>query len=101
MLDQTKPEPIRSPMFEKAAKDGIRHGFFTRTGGVSEGIYRGLNTGVGSKDDPEKVAENRRRVAAWMGVAPESLLSAYQIHSPDVIVVREPFPRRARRRMRW
>ena len=91
MLTQTKPEPIRSPMFEKATRAGIRHGFFTRTGGVSEGIYRGLNTGVGSKDDQEKVAENRRRVASWMQVEPEFLLSVYQIHSPDVIVVREAF----------
>ena len=54
MLTQTKPEPIRSPMFDKAAEAGIRHGFFTRTGGVSEGIYRGLNTGVGSKDDRKR-----------------------------------------------
>jgi polyphenol oxidase len=91
MLDQTKPDPIRSPMLEKAAENGIRHGFFTRVGGVSEGLYKGLNTGVGSNDDPKKVAENRRRVAAWMGVVPESLLSVYQIHSPDVIVVREAF----------
>jgi YfiH family protein len=91
MLDQTEPDPIRSPMLENAAKDGIRHGFFTRVGGVSQGLYKGLNTGVGSNDDPEKVAENRRRVAAWMGVGRESLLSVYQIHSPDVIVVRKAF----------
>jgi YfiH family protein len=91
MLDQKKPDPIRSPMLEKAAGAGVRHGYFTRIGGVSEGIYRGLNTGVGSNDDPEKVAENRRRVAAWMGVPVEKLLSVYQIHSPDVIVVREAF----------
>jgi YfiH family protein len=91
MLDQTEPDPIRSPMLETAARAGIRHGFFTRIGGVSEGIYRGLNTGVGSDDDPGKVTENRRRVAAWMQVAPENLLSAYQVHSPDVIIVREAF----------
>jgi YfiH family protein len=91
MLNQTQPDPIRSPMLETTAKAGIRHGFFTRTGGVSEGIYRGLNTGLGSNDDPGKVAENRYRVAAWMQVAPENLLSVNQIHSPDVIVVREAF----------
>jgi YfiH family protein len=91
MLDQTKPDPIRSSMLEKAAEAGIRHGFFTRAGGVSEGLYKGLNTGVGSNDDAEKVAENRRRVAAWMGVPPQNLLSVYQVHSPDVIVVREAF----------
>ena len=91
MLTETQPDPIRSPMLETAASAGIRHGFFTRTGGVSEGIYRGLNTGIGSNDDPDKVAENRRRVAAWMKVAPGSLLSAHQVHSPDVLVVHEAF----------
>jgi YfiH family protein len=91
MLSETKLDPIRSPMLEKVAEAGIQHGFFTRTGGVSAGLYRGLNTGVGSNDDPEKVAENRRRVAAWMGVSADKLLSVYQIHSPDVIVVREAF----------
>lgn len=91
MLDQTTPEPIESPMLARAARAGIRHGFFTRKGGISEGIYRGLNTGVGSNDDPDRVAENRRRVARWMGVSPENLLTVHQVHSPDVVVVREPF----------
>jgi YfiH family protein len=91
MTDQIEPEPLRSPLLDRAAANGIRHGFFTRTGGVSEGIYRGLNTGTGSNDDSAKVAENRRRVATWMGVAPEHLLSAFQVHSPDVIVATGPF----------
>ncbi len=92
MTDHIKPEPLRSPLLDEALPHGIRHGFFTRTGGVSEGIYRGLNTGAGSNDDAEKVAENRRRVADWMGVPPERLLSAFQIHSSDVIVATGPFP---------
>ncbi|MFD9898159.1 peptidoglycan editing factor PgeF [Mesorhizobium sp. UC22_110] len=91
MLNETKPEPIRSPMLEKAAAQGIRHGYFTRVGGVSSGIYRGLNIGAGSQDDPELVRENRRRVADWMGVSATHLLSAHQIHSPDVVVARAPF----------
>src|SRR5262245_55552754 len=91
MTDHDKPAPLRSPLLDEARARGIRHGFFTRVGGVSEGVYRGLNIGTGSSDDPERVAENRRRVAAWMGVAPEALLSAYQIHSPDVIVATGPF----------
>ncbi|MGE0500113.1 MAG: peptidoglycan editing factor PgeF [Rhizobiaceae bacterium] len=90
MLDVSRPEPVRSPLLERIA--GIRHGFFTRQGGVSEGIYRGLNTGTGSLDDPDNVRENRARVARWMGVAPERLLTCYQIHSPDVIVATGPFP---------
>jgi YfiH family protein len=89
MLTQTRPEPLRSPLLDRLA--GIRHGYFTRTGGVSDGIYGSLNIGTGSSDDQALVRENRRRVAEWMGVAPDRLLTAYQIHSPDVIVAREPF----------
>lgn len=84
-------DPVRSPLLDQAAARGIRHGYFTRLGGISEGIYEGLNTGIGSNDDPEKVRENRRRVAQWMGVAPDALLSVYQIHSPDVLILREKF----------
>ncbi len=91
MNDSVGPEPLRSSALEKFAKAGIRHGFFTRAGGVSTGLYRGLNVGVGSQDARENVTENRRRVAAWMGVAPERLLTLYQIHSADAVVVREPF----------
>jgi len=86
------PEPIQSDRLRFDDKPFIRHGFFTRKGGVSKGIYAGLNTGAGSDDNLESVTENRRRVAAWMGTSPERLLSAWQIHSPDALVVREPFP---------
>jgi YfiH family protein len=91
MLNQTKPVPVRAPLLDKANANGIRHGYFTRIGGVSNGIYQGLNTGAGSNDDQDFVRENRRRVAEWMGVEPSHLLTAHQIHSPDVIVAREPF----------
>jgi len=70
--------PITHPLLDKA---GVRHGFFTREGGVSEGIYGGLNAGVGSRDDPASVTENRRRVAAWMGGESDDLCGCYQIHS--------------------
>jgi YfiH family protein len=70
--------PITHPLLDKA---GVRHGFFTRQGGVSEGLYAGLNAGVGSKDDPTAVAENRRRVAEWMGGVNDDLCGCYQIHS--------------------
>ena len=92
MSDGNQPDPVRSPALEQLRPAGIRHGYFTRVGGVSDGIYEGLNIGTGSRDDPVKVRENRRRVAGWMGVAPQHLLTAYQVHSPDVIVAREPFP---------
>jgi YfiH family protein len=65
---------------------GLRHAFFTREGGVSEGIYESLNAGIGSQDDPAHVAENRRRMAKTMGVSPANFLSVYQIHSPDAVI---------------
>ncbi|SON57063.1 Laccase domain protein YfiH [Hartmannibacter diazotrophicus] len=76
---------------ELAALPGIRHGFFTRQGGVSDGIYGSLNTGLGSSDEREKVVENRARIARELGVEPQKLVSAYQIHSPDCLVVTTPW----------
>lgn len=87
MQNHPLPEPITSPLFDEATSQGIRHGFFTRKGGVSEGIYRGLNVGLGSNDVREKVEENRRRVSGWFGLAPERLATVHQIHSPDVVIV--------------
>jgi polyphenol oxidase len=75
---------------------GIRHAFFTRAGGVSSGIYAGLNAGLGSKDEPQHVQENRRRMAAALDVPPEKLLTLHQIHSPDVVVATEPWPTQVR-----
>jgi len=74
-----------------AAVPGIRHAFFSRDGGVSDGVYAGLNGGLGSNDDPARVAENRRRMAEQLGVAPTHLVSAHQIHSPDVYVATGPY----------
>jgi len=65
---------------------GARHGFFTRRGGASSGIYAGLNCGPGSKDQREAVVVNRGRVAAALEVPPEKLLSLHQVHSTDVVV---------------
>jgi hypothetical protein len=74
-----------------SALDGIRHAFFTRAGGVSSGVYATLNSGIGSQDAAVNVAENRARMAATMGVAPEHLLTAYQMHSPTVMLVERPW----------
>jgi hypothetical protein len=74
-----------------SAVPGLRHAFFTRAGGVSDGIYESLNGGIGSNDDPEKVVENRRRMAEAMGVAPTHFLSVHQTHSPDVVVASGPW----------
>jgi YfiH family protein len=74
-----------------SAIPGLRHAFFTREGGVSDGIYASLNGGIGSSDDPANVTENRRRMAEQMGVAPDRFLSVYQIHSPDAVVATGPW----------
>ncbi len=68
---------------------GIRHAFFTRQGGVSQGLYASLNVGVGSNDDPQAVRENRRRAAAHLG---GELVTAYQVHSASVLVADGPWP---------
>ncbi len=77
---------------------GVGHGFFTRIGGVSDGVYSSLNGGVGSRDAPGAVAENRARAAAALGVAPERLAVPYQIHSPDAIAISKPWARGERPR---
>jgi len=71
--------PIQSPLL--AALPGIRHAFFTRQGGVSEGIYASLNVGFGSGDEEACVRENRTRAAGWFGRAFNDLATVYQIHS--------------------
>ena len=65
----------------------FRHGFFTRKGGASSGIFSGLNCGPGSSDQTEAVAINRERVAEALGVAPRALVGVHQVHSPDVVTV--------------
>ena len=70
---------------------GLSHAFFTRQGGVSSGLYGSLNGGLGSNDDRIAVVENRRRMADHLGVAPDRLLTPYQIHSADCVVVDVPF----------
>lgn len=69
----------------------FRHGFFTRAGGASSGVFKGLNCGLGSTDQAEVVQINRTRVAQAMGASPDRLLSLHQIHSNTVINVTEPF----------
>lgn len=67
-----------------------RHGFFTRKGGASSGIFAGLNCGTGSTDQAEIVAINRARVAEAMGAAPEALVTVHQVHSARAVAVSGP-----------
>jgi YfiH family protein len=105
MPHETKPA---SPTHDRAASllqapalaalAGIRHAFFTRDGGVSDGIYASLNGGPGSEDAPANVSENRARMAAMLGVRPDRFLTAYQIHSPDVVTIERPWTAQERPR---
>ncbi len=74
------------------AVPGLRHGFLTRAGGVSEGIYASLNCGLGSGDDGDKVRENRARAVASLGLARRPLCTPYQVHGSAVEVVAGPWP---------
>jgi len=69
----------------------VRHAFFTRAGGVSEGVYASLNGGVGSSDESARVAENRARMARRLGAEAHRLLVPYQIHSRDALYVAAPW----------
>ncbi len=92
MLDLGQPDPITSDLLTQACAEApIRHGFFTRSGGVSDGIYRGLNVGLGSADDRDSIRENRARICRWFTVPDARLATPHQIHSPDVWVVDDSF----------
>jgi YfiH family protein len=68
----------------------LRHGFFTRRGGASSGVFEGLNCGTGSSDQHDVVTINRSRVADAMGVSLDALLGVHQIHSADVVTITQP-----------
>jgi len=76
--------------------NGVVHGFFTRNGGVSGGIYTSLNCGVGSADDADAVAENRARVASALGVSADRLATPYQVHGREVAIADEDWAERPR-----
>lgn len=86
------------PVIQSAtlAAANVKHAFFTRNGGVSDGVYATLNGGVGSSDARENVAENKRRMAETLGVAAERFLVPFQIHSPDCLIVDAPWSERPR-----
>lgn len=85
-------------MLEIITSDAIttRHGFFTRKGGASSGIFAGLNCGPGSTDLSEAVVINRTRVASAMEVEPDALLTIHQVHSADAITLTAAFTDRPR-----
>jgi polyphenol oxidase len=82
-------EPVEVIRAEALA--GVSHGFFGRRGGVSRGVLAGLNVGLGADDEPDAVAENRRRAVEAVLPGAE-LVTVYQVHSPDVVRVDGPWP---------
>ena len=83
------PKPITADCL--ADIRDVQHGFFTREGGVSEGIYGSLNCGVGSKDERDRVLANRARVAAHLGASGDKLITLHQVHSAQAVIVTEPW----------
>ncbi len=75
-----------------ASLPGVAHGFFTRQGGSSAGLYASLNAGPGSNDDAANVAANRDRAGAALGLAPGRIVTAYQCHSAQTTVVERVWP---------
>ena len=88
MLDQTKLEPIEANCLKQHSR--FRHGFFTRVGGVSEGLYASLNCGPGSADAPGNVGENRARIAQHLGSPQTDVVTLYQVHSAVALTVAGP-----------
>ena len=84
-MTRTPPPYLTHPILDLP---GIRHGFFTRYGGVSAGVYESLNGGLGSKDEISLVNENRSRAAAAIGGEPETVMGLYQIHSAIALTTR-------------
>ncbi|HEX2764173.1 MAG TPA: peptidoglycan editing factor PgeF [Allosphingosinicella sp.] len=84
-------------VLRSAALGAVPHGFLGRRGGVSQGVCAGLNIGLGSGDDPELIAENRRRAIAAVLPAARPI-TLHQVHSGDALYVTEPFADDARPR---
>lgn len=94
MHSESIPELAEADVVNAAslsAIEGLRHGFFTRRGGISEGLYAGLNAGIGSQDDPGRVRANRRAAVRYLGIDAEGPQTPWQVHSPDVAVIDQPF----------
>jgi YfiH family protein len=87
-MPQNALHPITHKLLSSSA---VAHGFFTRQGGVSTGVYESLNCGPGSDDDPAAISENRRRIGAWLTGRDAAPLTAYQVHSARAVIVDRPW----------
>ena len=89
----SSPSPLEAETLK--ALPGIRHGFFTRAGGVSQGVYASLNCGPGSNDASEHIVENRRRVGRHLSAASDGVVTVYQEHGTTALAVSGPVDRQA------
>ncbi len=87
------PRPVTSSTLAEIS--GIRHGFFTREGGISKGLYSGLNCGLGSRDDSAHVLQNRSLVAAYLHARELDVQTLYQVHSSVALIIDQPVARDA------
>ncbi|WP_317993532.1 peptidoglycan editing factor PgeF [Bartonella gliris] len=88
---QPTPDPILAKDLSALHRQGVKHGFFTRQGGVSKSFYQSLNVGQSSNDHPEHIAQNRTLIAHYFGVEVQNLVTVNQIHSCEVVVVDQAF----------
>ena len=90
-MTETQHTPVQAFRHDALDADGFQHGFYTRLGGASGGVYAGLNCGYGSDDNPDSVSVNRARAASRLGVDRDHLVTLYQVHSADVVTVTDPW----------
>src|SRR5262245_44776507 len=90
-MSGSEPVVLRSPALDFDAC--IRHAFFSRLGGVSEGPFASLNCGFGSRDSPHRVARNRAIAMDCLGLPADRLVTAHQVHSATVVTVEQPWRR--------
>ncbi|OPB29941.1 peptidoglycan editing factor PgeF [Bartonella sp. WD12.1] len=88
-------KPVLKPILAKDLfalhKDGIKHGFFTRQGGVSQNLYHSLNVGQGSNDHLKHIMQNRTLIANYFDIDIKNLITVNQVHSCDVVVIDQAF----------
>lgn len=96
MIKQLNPLDSEELFFQQASfaapEQRVFHGFFSRRGGVSKGIYAALNCAPGSGDSPKNIAKNREIVAEISGCAAQNFLGLYQCHSSECVTVQKPWP---------
>jgi YfiH family protein len=82
-------ETVQSKLL--SAVPGVRHAFFTRSGGISQGVYDSLNTAWSTRDDQTKVAQNRIAAQAWFDRPTAQLKTCSQVHSAQVVSADAPW----------